>query len=538
MKHWKSGFFLIDRRAITDVMVWRHPNVAINDPRPATGSFNMADVCRLSAHVIKLRDIPEGVLVLSGLSRFWKNRFCDPMLQGADGNAMGIHDFLCIPEWTGVEVLEEPHLDDLAAGTPSSKILAKAEASQKRKVSTSGAASSHVAKRTRSALAQSSGGTTRPSLFAGDDDESNDDDACVEITLDTPLRSAEGKGIMVDDAAAPSGGVSRQRLSSAPAPSFRDVSSDAIHTDFFPFSVGPYYATYPEDGVARNCVFTREEGDAPYRCLLKGYEEKVAGLTGLELQVSTLKKQVSGLNDKLATSDASFSKSKAKGKERKKKIKFLSKSLDNFHSEEARLSATLNQATILEAEKDEEILNRVQCELLSLAASAGFERGLRKACRSFPLVAQSDYAFLNKISMYAAEPLSVILQLEPEKLVCSANVPIPRDTRVSPPIAKESTMKPVSKSLELSANVVSASFAIALEQNEEQASVAGTSHVLDDVVEVTVVGSESVSSGLTDVVVALSVGEKGDGLLLLLPLKRARACGMPENTCCSELGAN
>ncbi|GKC82628.1 hypothetical protein Tco_1138345 [Tanacetum coccineum] len=89
---------------------------------------------------------------------------------------------------------------------------------------------------------------------------------------------------------------------------------------------------------------------------LKGYEEKVAGLTGLELQVSTLKKQVSGLNDKLATSDASFAKSKAKGKERKKKIKSLTKSMDNLHSKVARLFAALNQATILEAERDEEIL--------------------------------------------------------------------------------------------------------------------------------------------------------------------------------------
>ncbi|GKG50593.1 hypothetical protein Tco_0521693, partial [Tanacetum coccineum] len=35
--------------------------------------------------------------------------------------------------------------------------------------------------------------------------------------------------------------------------------------------------------------------------------------------------------------------------------------------------------------------------------------------------------------------------------------------------------------------------------------VQGTSHVLDDVAEVTVVGSERVSSGPTDVVVALSV---------------------------------
>ncbi|GKF77079.1 hypothetical protein Tco_0229549, partial [Tanacetum coccineum] len=88
------------------------------------------------------------------------------------------------------------------------------------------------------------------------------------------------------------------------------------------------------------------------------------------------KKQVSRLNDKISTSDASFAKSKAKGEERKKKIKSLTKSLDNLHFEVARLSAALNQATILEAERDEEILCRVQGELLSLAASAGFERGL------------------------------------------------------------------------------------------------------------------------------------------------------------------
>ncbi|GJV42790.1 putative reverse transcriptase domain-containing protein [Tanacetum coccineum] len=68
MKHWKSGFFFIDRWAIPDAMVWRHPDAAIDDPRPAAGSFNMVDVHRLSAHVIKLRDMPEDVLVLFGLS--------------------------------------------------------------------------------------------------------------------------------------------------------------------------------------------------------------------------------------------------------------------------------------------------------------------------------------------------------------------------------------------------------------------------------------------------------------------------------------
>nr|GFC66595.1 hypothetical protein [Tanacetum cinerariifolium] len=107
-------------------MVYRHPNAAINDPRPATGSFNMADVRRLSAHVIKLKDMPEGMLVLSGLSRVWKSRVYDLVLRGVNGNA----------------------LEDLAIGTPISKIVSKAEASQKQKFSTSDAALSHVAKRT------------------------------------------------------------------------------------------------------------------------------------------------------------------------------------------------------------------------------------------------------------------------------------------------------------------------------------------------------------------------------------------------------
>ncbi|GKA92307.1 hypothetical protein Tco_0814232 [Tanacetum coccineum] len=88
IKHWKNGFFLIDWRAIPDSMAWKHPSVTIDDPWPAAGSFNMPDVRRLSAHVIKLRDMPKGVLVLFGLSRFWKSRVCDPVLRGADRNVM------------------------------------------------------------------------------------------------------------------------------------------------------------------------------------------------------------------------------------------------------------------------------------------------------------------------------------------------------------------------------------------------------------------------------------------------------------------
>nr|GEW94940.1 hypothetical protein [Tanacetum cinerariifolium] len=206
----KLGPLGLNKRAIPDAMVWRHPEATIDDPRPAAGSFNIADVRRLSTYVMKLRDMPEGVLVLSGLSQVWKNCFCDLVLQGADGNA---------------------------------------------------------------------GSTTQPNLFVGDsDDEINGVvDTCVEILLVTRLhyvvaippswnqgrsfsdftaegsntRDSRGKGIMVDDVVAPSSGASRPRPSSEHAPSFKDVSGDAIHTNFFSFSTGPYYATYPKGCVAR-----------------------------------------------------------------------------------------------------------------------------------------------------------------------------------------------------------------------------------------------------------------------------------------------
>ncbi|GKC88118.1 hypothetical protein Tco_1148767 [Tanacetum coccineum] len=66
-------------------------------------------------------------------------------------------------------VISDLTLEDLAMGTLSSKILAKAEASQKRKASTFGATSSYVAKHT------------------SDDD---DDDVCVGIPLVTSICSA------------------------------------------------------------------------------------------------------------------------------------------------------------------------------------------------------------------------------------------------------------------------------------------------------------------------------------------------------------
>ncbi|GJU25825.1 hypothetical protein Tco_1164446 [Tanacetum coccineum] len=471
--------------------------------------FNcMANVRQMSAHVIKLRDMPEGVFVLSGLSRVWKSRVCDPVLQGADGNVMGIHDFLCLSEWTSSEVREEPHHDTWPTLEPCNS----------------------------------------------DDEGDGDDDSCVEIPLVTPLhfaavippsgnqgessaaegsnsRDSRGKGIMVDDVVAPSVGASRPRPSSRPAPSFRNVSEDAIHADFFPFLLVLIMPPIPKVvwlGIASllmrsgmlhtgllsgalHCMMMSHGGEllARYRGLNQSHHEYVLSADS----------RLKGYEEK----------SKAKGKERKKKIKSLTKSLDNLHTKVARLSAALNQATVLEAEKDEEILwlkatplefssffrgqfqglvwkflasdefSRVQGELLSLDASAGFERELSmhrtkdefadvlKKMANFRT--QTDYAFLNKISEHATEPLSGC------SCFFSYHKGVNCDTCFQ--------ILGVVSYIDLTASTV------ASEHNEEM----GISIALEDAVELVEVGSGHASFDPNDVVVALSTGEKGDGLV-------------------------
>ncbi|GKF79853.1 hypothetical protein Tco_0235421, partial [Tanacetum coccineum] len=177
--------------------------------------------------------------------------------------------------------------------------------------------------------------------------------------------------------------------------------------------------------------------------------------------------------------------------------------------------------------------SRVHGELLSFAASAGFKRGL-----SMHRTKDEFAGVLEKMAHFAPGAKGRLVEASPlpKKLARPANVPASRDARVSPPIAKESTVTPSFESLELATNVLIASFTVASEQNEEWVNamvdgpdpeitngavnaksgsvfVQGTSYVLDDTVEVTGVGLERVSSDPSDLVVAFSAGKKGDGSL-------------------------
>ncbi|GJV34817.1 hypothetical protein Tco_1407294 [Tanacetum coccineum] len=545
-------------------MSWRHPSSAIDDLKPPAGSYSQEYICRLSDHVVKLANMPEGL--------------------------MDIHDFLCLPEWIGAEVQEELHHDtrptlqrlpfyytplavvdstisdptpgDLATGTPSAKVMAKAEASKKRKASISGAALSHVTKRTRSVMSLSFKSTSRRNLFVGDNDEESDnDDACIEIPLITLIRSA-----ITILARENYGGGSKP--SAAEGPSHREVPVALkllllllLPSGIFPvmpfiktssfFFPGPYYATYPVDGVVAGsyeiealtndqlaakisvlyCLMMSHGGEllARYRGLLKYHHDHVQSANsrlrslkdrctayqGLESQVFGFQKHVADLNDNLSSFYVAFVKDKSKGKDRNKKIKSLYKNLDQLTTEVARLSSDLNQAKALEAEKDVEIFrdefSRVWAKLLSLAASTGFERGLSidqtqkefdvvlkkishfvpdaqgRLTKASPLVTMTDYPFLKKISDHATHPLFTILHLEPKRLAHRKDFPPPKTARVSTLLTKEST--PSAK------------------QNEEWVRV-----MVDMLDNENVDGAVGLTaSAPSDVVVGLSVQEKGRG---------------------------
>ncbi|GJX58062.1 hypothetical protein Tco_0289452, partial [Tanacetum coccineum] len=317
-----------------------------------------------------------------------------------------IHDFLCLYEWTGSKVHKEVHYDvrptlqrfpfyytppaatnaaipvptpkDLATATPSSKVLAKAD--------------------------------------------EDDEDACYEIPNITPIHSTA----TIPTGGNQSGGFVPFAVE-GPSNRGKAIMSDVVDTP-------SKSATYPEDGVvAGSYKVSREEWDGPHQptlnilmkevfkdpnvfktmvdqfptteemvwnealtddhlagkmsflhCLMMSYGGELLAQYK-DSQAYDLKKQVTGLNDKVTDYDAAFVKAKAKGKEQKKKIKSDALKGDQIVTAQGYLGdvyALIEGYKHSLAEKYAKILRlkssppEVQGELLSLAASAGFERGL------------------------------------------------------------------------------------------------------------------------------------------------------------------
>ncbi|GKE31083.1 hypothetical protein Tco_1450405, partial [Tanacetum coccineum] len=157
--------------------------------------------------------------------------------------------------------------------------------------------------------------------------------------------------------------VGRPHGSTGPSSFVQDTTGDAIDRDFFPFLPDPYYADYHEDGIiGESYEIIREEWERPHEPTFnvlskelfkdpKVCKTMVDQFPSLLDDVSDLKRQVVGLNEKVKVFDDAFVEAKSKSKARKKKIKSLSKTLDQFTAEATRLASDLNEVRRVDARK-------------------------------------------------------------------------------------------------------------------------------------------------------------------------------------------
>ncbi|GJT25639.1 hypothetical protein Tco_0895576 [Tanacetum coccineum] len=147
----------------------RYPNSRITYEVPT--DFNQDHIDRIKAHIVRLRDIPEGVLVRSGVSKVWRNPMCDLMLRHSDNTVMSIYNFLCMPS------LNE---EETVIIRPDRKVVTKADNAAKRKAFIGSEVSTNATKKTKvgkkGSGAGSGGQATRGGAEQVDDGTLNDDD--------------------------------------------------------------------------------------------------------------------------------------------------------------------------------------------------------------------------------------------------------------------------------------------------------------------------------------------------------------------------
>ncbi|GJY53696.1 hypothetical protein Tco_0445360, partial [Tanacetum coccineum] len=102
LKGWKKKFFIIDRRAIPDVMPWRHGDTNLRDD--FSTNYNVNDASCLSEFIILLRPTPCHLLYECGLTTACRHPELAYNIKYKDGNVIDMDAFLKLPKWTGTFV--------------------------------------------------------------------------------------------------------------------------------------------------------------------------------------------------------------------------------------------------------------------------------------------------------------------------------------------------------------------------------------------------------------------------------------------------
>nr|GEV10015.1 hypothetical protein [Tanacetum cinerariifolium] len=342
-------------------------------------------------------------------------------------------------------------------------------------------------------------GSSDDEIHDVDEHDVREDDDCVEISSIIPIRSAgtlpfggnqdgdrsapsvaEGSGarakdIVGDRVDTPSGNVGCPQDSVhadpfdvGPSSAALATACDDIERDFFPSIPEPYYVNYPEGALLvdhTKSVAVIDQFPTPaevvrvealfdgqltqilnvMHCVMMSHgRELLAQFWGL-IDTHNEYKLMGKLNEMAEASEIALIRAKEKSKARKKKVKFLTKAMDQFIAKAAQLASDLNDARRAKSRKSDQIFaaydefSRAQGELLSLAINDGFERVLRmnknkeqlaevmknisnyvpgaqgRLVEATPLVATIKYQIPSKILRVLTDASSVVVALTIEK---------------------------------------------------------------------------------------------------------------------------
>ncbi|MFS7905564.1 hypothetical protein Hanom_Chr01g00049161 [Helianthus anomalus] len=90
---WKDRFFWVSESIVPFKMIWRHPNVVLNELEPSDSELDSWFLKSIRACPSRLHPFPEPLLVLMGISMLWDKPNQDPVLM-RDGQVMSALDFI------------------------------------------------------------------------------------------------------------------------------------------------------------------------------------------------------------------------------------------------------------------------------------------------------------------------------------------------------------------------------------------------------------------------------------------------------------
>ncbi|GJW54070.1 hypothetical protein Tco_0098155 [Tanacetum coccineum] len=125
LKGWKKKIFLLDRRAVSDAIPWRHGDTDLHDEFPV--SYDDRDVAHLSKFLVPLWPPPRHLLYVCGLTTACLHLELRYDIKDQDKNVIDMDTFLKLPSWTRTIVSRGDSIPEDHLAKPNPKIVVARE---------------------------------------------------------------------------------------------------------------------------------------------------------------------------------------------------------------------------------------------------------------------------------------------------------------------------------------------------------------------------------------------------------------------------